>query len=157
MNIHDYLIQYAKNVNEDDIYDYKMEDYNNFKIFINNHYNLEHLKENNYIKYVKVMRQRIVLLGNNNYEKIINNINKIFILMDENHLFYKLNFYKYLFNIKKIHFLIKKRQNSIDNEIIKFQDLYKKYENNNKIKFDLFNSVQYSLLKIKRLDLSEQQ
>lgn len=141
MNIHDYLIQYAKNVNEDDIYDYKMEDYNNFKIFINNHYNLEHLKENNYIKYVKVMRQRIVLLGNNNYEKIINNINKIFILMDENHLFYKLNFYKYLFNIKKIHFLIKKRQNSIDNEIIKFQDLYKKYENNNKIKFEILHTL----------------
>ena len=30
MNIHDYLIKYTKNINENDINDYNMENYNNF-------------------------------------------------------------------------------------------------------------------------------
>jgi len=141
MNIHDYLIKYTKNINENDINDYNMENYDNFKNFIDNHYTLEHLKNNNYIKYVKVIRQKIVLMGNNNYELLINKINKIFLIMDENHLFYKINFNKYLFNIKKIHFLLKKRENSIEGEIQKFKDLYNDYNNNNKIKFQILHTI----------------
>lgn len=141
MNIHDYLIKYTKNINENDINDYNMENYDNFKNFIDNHYTLDHLKNNNYIKYVKVIRQKIVLMGNNNYELLINKINKIFLIMDENHLFYKINFNKYLFNIKKIHFLLKKRENSIEGEIQKFKDLYNEYNNNNKIKFQILHTI----------------
>ena len=76
MNIHDYLIKYTKNINENDICNYDMENFDKFKKFIDNHYTLNHLKNNNYIKYVKVIRQKIVLMGNNNYEMLINKINK---------------------------------------------------------------------------------
>lgn len=61
--------------------------------------------------------------------------------MDENHLFYKLNFRKYLFNIKKIYFLLKKRENSINEEIKKFQILYDKYINNERIKFKILHTL----------------
>lgn len=141
MNIHNYLIKYTKNLNESDIYDYNMEKYDNFKKFTDDHYGLEYLRNNNYIKYVKVMRQKIVLMGIDEFNTLINKINKIFILMDENHLFYKLNFRKYLFNIKKIYFLLKKRENSINEEIKKFQILYDKYINNERIKFKILHTL----------------
>ena len=141
MDIHNYLIKYTKNICEEDIYDYKMENYSNFKNFTDNHYNLDHLKDNNYIKYVKVMRQKIVLMGNNNYDNLITKINNIFLTMNENHLFYKINFRKYLFNVKKIHFLLKKRDSSIKGEIEKFKALYNKYSSNDKIKFQILHTL----------------
>tara|TARA_B110000483_G_scaffold243162_1_gene331620 strand:+ start:970 stop:2157 length:1188 start_codon:yes stop_codon:yes gene_type:complete len=144
MNIHDYLIKYTKNINENDICNYDMENFDKFKKFIDNHYTLNHLKNNNYIKYVKVIRQKIVLMGNNNYEILINKINKIFNIMNENHLFYNINFNKYLFNIKKIHFLLTKRENNIEGEIQKFKELYNEYSKNNKIKFQILHTINIS-------------
>ena len=49
--------------------------YDNFKNFIYEHYNLNHIENNNYIKYVKVKRQIIRLNEQDKYHNLINNIN----------------------------------------------------------------------------------
>ena len=110
MSIHNFLRDNSKNLCNNDVCNINMENYDNFKKFVDNHYNIEHLKNNNYLKYVKVVRQKIVLSGVYEYDQYIDKINNIFELMNEHYLFYKLNFRKYLFNIKKIYFLLKKKR-----------------------------------------------
>tara|TARA_Y200000002_G_C22684671_1_gene665510 strand:+ start:2400 stop:3518 length:1119 start_codon:yes stop_codon:yes gene_type:complete len=117
-----------------------MENYDNFKKFVDNHYNIEHLKNNNYLKYVKVVRQKIVLSGVYEYDQYIDKINNIFELMNEHYLFYKLNFRKYLFNIKKIFSLLKKRDNSLSKELDRFKKLYDLFDDKN-IKFKILKTI----------------
>ena len=97
--------------------------------------------EINYLKFVKVTRQKIVLSGVSEYDKLINDINKIFKIMNEHYLFFRLNFRKYLFNIKKIYNLLKKRENSLNKELERFKDLYKIFNLNIKIKFEILKTI----------------
>ena len=124
MNLNDYLKNKLKNINEDDICHMNILEYNDFKQFVNEHYNLNHLKNNNYLKYVKVVRQKIVYTNEEKYEELIDEINAIFKKMHEKNLFYKLNFRRYLFNIKKIIFLLQKRELGLNDEIKRFNELY---------------------------------
>ena len=62
MNFIDYLKCHAKNLNNKDIKHMNIEKYKIFKEFIDEHYELEYMKKNNYIKYVKIIRQKIVYL-----------------------------------------------------------------------------------------------
>lgn len=140
MHICDFLKKNTKNLSKNDISDYKMEKYENFTKFIEYHYNLEYMKKNNYIKYVKVIRQKIVLLETYNYDNLINKINKIFIIMNNYGLFFKLNFRKYLFNIKKIYNLLKKKKISIQGEILKFKLLFEKLKNE-KVKMQILKTI----------------
>jgi len=140
MDIHNYLLKYSKNLNESDICHLDMENYDNLKKFIDNHYNLEHLKENNYLKYVKVTRQKIVLSGNTEYDTLIDKINILFEEMSTHYLFFKINFRKYLFNIKKIFVLLKKRQFGLKKELERFQELYNMFDSYN-IKFKLLKTI----------------
>ena len=84
MNLNKYL---QSKIIKLDIYNLDMENYDVFKNFINDHYNLEHLKNNNYLKFVKVVRQKIVLSGVIEYDELINKINKIFKIMNEHFYF----------------------------------------------------------------------
>lgn len=140
MNINKYLQNNLKNLCEEDIYNLKMEDYDNFKKFIDKHYNLNHLRNNNYLKFVKVTRQKIALGGNTDYEELISKINNIFQLMSEHYLFYKINFRKYLFNIKKIFSLLKKRDNALNKELERFQELYDIFDIDS-IKFKILKTI----------------
>lgn len=124
MNLNDYLKNKIKNINEDDICHMNILEYNDFKQFVNEHYNLNHLKNNNYLKYVKVVRQKIVYTNEEKYEELIDEINAIFKKMHEKNLFYKLNFRRFLFNIKKIIFLLQKRELGLNDEIKRFNELY---------------------------------
>ena len=124
MNLNDYLKNKIKNINEDDICHMNILEYNDFKQFVDEHYNLNHLKNNNYLKYVKVVRQKIVYTNEEKYEDLIDEINAIFKKMHEKNLFYKLNFRRYLFNIKKIIFLLQKRELGLNDEIKRFNELY---------------------------------
>ena len=49
--------------------------FDNFKKFIDEHYNLAHMEKHNYIKYVKVKRQILKLKDEENYTCLINQIN----------------------------------------------------------------------------------
>ena len=87
MNLNNYLKNKINNITENDICHMNIIDYNDFKIFIDKHYNLNHLKNNNYLKYVKVIRQKIVLKGEESYEELIYEINTLFKKMHESNLF----------------------------------------------------------------------
>ena len=140
MNLNKYLQSKIINLSENDICNLDMENYDVFKNFINDHYNLEHLKNNNYLKFVKVVRQKIVLSGVIEYDELINKINKIFKIMNEHFLFFKLNFRKYLFNIKKIYNLLKKRGNGLNKELDRFKELYNIFKSKS-IKFKLLRAI----------------
>lgn len=140
MNLHKYLQSKITNLSENDICNLDMEDYNIFRKFVDEHYNLEHLKKNNYLKFVKVVRQKIVLSGVIEYDELIDEINKIFKTMNEHFLFFKLNFRKYLFNIKKIHNLLKKRSIGLNKELERFRELYTIF-NSKSVKFKLLRTI----------------
>jgi hypothetical protein len=133
-----------------------MEDYNSFKNFIDNHYNLEHLRTNNYLKFVKVSRQKIVLSGVIDYNKMIDDINNIFKIMNDNYLFYRLNFRKYLFNIKKINSLFKKREIGLKMELERFEELYDYFKKKN-IKFKLLKTINLCNRKIQLFNMYKRQ
>ena len=143
MNLNDYLKNKIKNINEDDICHMDILKYNDFKQFVDEHYNLIHLKNNNYLKYVKVIRQKIVYTNEEKYEELIDEINIIFKKMHEKNLFFKINFRRYLFNIKKIILLLKKRELGLNNEIKRFNDLYH-YFPSQTVKFKLLQTINTS-------------
>ena len=58
MDLIDYLKTHAQNLNKKDIKHMNIEKYEYFKKFIDDHYELEYMKKNNYIKYVKIIRQK---------------------------------------------------------------------------------------------------
>ena len=143
MNLNDYLKNKIKNINEDDICHMDILKYNHFKQFVDEHYNLIHLKNNNYLKYVKVIRQKIVYTNEEKYEELIDEINIIFKKMHEKNLFFKINFRRYLFNIKKIILLLKKRELGLNNEIKRFNELYH-YFSSQTVKFKLLQTINTS-------------
>lgn len=156
MNINKYLQNKIKNLSEDDIDHLNMEDYSSFKSFIDNHYNLEHLRTNNYLKFVKVSRQKIVLSGVTDYNQMIDDINNIFEIMNDHYLFYRLNFRKYLFNIKKINSLLKKREIGLSKELERFQGLYDYFRKEN-IKFKLLKTINLCNRKIQLFNIYKRQ
>ena len=101
MNLNSYLFDKCRNLNENDIYEFSMEIYDNFYYFIENHYSLEHMKNNNYIKYVKVMRQKLLNDKPKEYNFLINNINQLINVLFKYNLFPNLTIRKYLFKIYK--------------------------------------------------------
>ena len=140
MNLNNYLKNKINNITENDMCHMNILDYHDFKTFIDKHYNLNHLKNNNYLKYVKVIRQKIVLKGEEDYEELIDEINSLFKKMHESNLFYKLNFRRYLFNIKKIFQLLKKRDLGLKNEIKRFNELYNFFPSKS-VKFKLLQTI----------------
>ena len=68
MNIKEHLSNYSKNLTINDIFESDMAEYNYFKEFIVKHYSLDHIKEYNYLKYVKIIRQKIVNDSNGLYD-----------------------------------------------------------------------------------------
>ena len=141
MNIYDYLKIHSKNLTTYNIHDQNMEDYQSFKTFIDEHYNLKHIQKNNYIKYVKVTRQKIVFINYDKYHFYINQINQIIELMSTYHIFYKINFNKYLFNIDKLKQLLHRKEKNLKDTICSFQDLYSQFEMNNKIQFQILHTI----------------
>ena len=85
----------CKNISDKNNFD----DYDNFKQFIMEHYQLNHVELFNYIKYVKIKRQIIKLKDGLLYNKHINDINSIIKEMYEEKIFLDINIKKYLFKI----------------------------------------------------------
>lgn len=85
----------CKNISDKNNFD----DYDNFKQFIMEHYQLNHVELFNYIKYVKIKRQIIKLKDGLLYNKYINDINSIIKEMFEEKIFLDINIKKYLFKI----------------------------------------------------------
>jgi hypothetical protein len=99
-------------------------DYENFKKFINDHYSLDHLKNHNYIKYVKVIRQIIRINDELKYNDLINKINSIIYLLSMNNNFPRLAIKKYLYKINTIYNLIDLKRIKLINNIKNMKELY---------------------------------
>jgi hypothetical protein len=154
MDLIDYLKTHAQNLNKKDIKHMNIEKYEYFKKFIDDHYELEYMKKNNYIKYVKIIRQKIVYLYHDQYYYYIDEINQIIKIMSDYHVFYKINFNKYLYNIDKIKKELNKREKNLYDTIHNFQEMSKQYGSKPKIKFQILhtvNSYSYKLSIFKKL------
>ena len=148
MNIKDHLSNYAKNLTIHDIFETDMAEYNYFKMFIFNHYSLEHIKIYNYLKYVKIIRQKIVYETNGLYESYLQRINNIIDIMAKHNILNKMDIKKYLFKINKINLLLNKRQKNIQEVIENYRILYDKYNTNAEyIKFKLLYNLNIILYK----------
>lgn len=148
MDIKDHLSNYAKNLTIHDIYETDMAEYDYFKEFIVNHYSLEHIKIYNYLKYVKIIRQKIVYETNGLYESYLQRINNIIDIMAKHNILNKMDIKKYLFKINKINLLLNKRQKNIQEVIENYRILYDKYNTNAEyIKFKLLYNLNIILYK----------
>lgn len=98
--------------------------YENFKKFIDDHYNLDHIENNNYIKYVKVKRQIIRLNEEKKYSDYISNINLSINKLSTLHIFPKVNIKNYMFRINTFFKLIDTRERFLYNHIINIRELF---------------------------------
>jgi hypothetical protein len=80
MDFRIFIQDYAKNLTTNDIIENKMINYEYFYQFVKKHYDLNHVKKHNYLKYVKIIRQKIVLDKESTYEKLVQSINDILYL-----------------------------------------------------------------------------
>jgi hypothetical protein len=84
--------------------------YEKFNKFICSHYSLDHLREYNYIKYVKVQRQVLKLKDNNTYMKYINSIDALITLMHQNNVFPNLKIKNYMYKTDAFFKIIEERE-----------------------------------------------
>jgi len=98
--------------------------YENFKNFILKHYDLEHIKKCNYIKYVKIKRQILKLKEDEVYTKLINDINNTIKIMSHNNIFPKVDIKKYMFKMNSLFKLIENRKISIINSINTIRNIF---------------------------------
>ena len=98
--------------------------YENFKKFIFDHYKLDHIEKNNYIKYVKIKRQ--ILKENNEkiYNEYINEINDIIKILSSYNIFPNINIKRYMFKFNIFFKLIQQKKNSLQNTIITIRELF---------------------------------
>lgn len=98
--------------------------YDNFKNFIYEHYNINHIENNNYIKYVKVKRQIIRLNEEEKYYNMINNINFIITKLSNIRTFPKVNIRNYMYRINTFLKLIDMKDKLLLNNIINVRELF---------------------------------
>ena len=128
--------------------------YENFKKFIDEHYNLNHIENNNYIKYVKVKRQIIRLTNNEEYIKIINDINSIISYLSELNIIPNVNIRKYMYKINTFFKFINDKEKILLNTITKIRELFK-IKNDNMFHLRIMNGInplfeKYKIFKIKK-------
>lgn len=99
-------------------------DYENFKDFIVNHYEINHVELFNYIKYVKIKRQIIKSNNQIKYEKYINEINDTIKIMADHNIFHNINIRKYLFRIDNFLKLIETKRESFISTINTVRNLF---------------------------------
>ena len=99
-------------------------DYENFKKFINDHYSLDHLKNHNYIKYVKVIRQIIRINEELKYNDLINKINSIIYLLSIHNIFPRLMIKRYLYRINTLFEQIELKRIKLIDNIKNMKDLF---------------------------------
>jgi hypothetical protein len=109
-----YLKQYFTHLQlEHLIEDDDFTNYERFRKFIHEHYNLEHLMNFNYIKYVKVKRQIMIMSDGAKYFHYISIINSIIKQMADMNIFSKVNIKNYMYRINTFFRLIKKKKELI--------------------------------------------
>ena len=125
MNLNNYLEKnFFRITSNSESFQNDFHDYENFKKFINDHYSLDHLKNHNYIKYVKVIRQIIRINEELKYNNLITKINSIIYLLSMHNIFPRLMIKKYLYKIKTIYNLIDQKRMKLINNINNMKELF---------------------------------
>jgi len=118
--------------------------YEVFKKFIYEHYQLDYLKKNNYIKYVKVIRQMLIIERKDEFLNLLKNIDNSINIMATNHIFPRINIRKYMFKIENI-FNIIKAKNRFLLDIMKY---IKSLDNQSNFKISISINTLYYRYKI---------
>jgi hypothetical protein len=150
MEINKYIAKYFNILSCNDICERNnFEDYDNFKNFILNHYNLDHLETKNYIKYVKVKRQIMKLNEGDKYIDLLSKINSTINILSINNIFPNIDIKKYLFKINTLLRLIEEKKNTISNTINTIRDLFDLKGDNFKFKFKIISCINTLIYKFK--------
>jgi hypothetical protein len=141
MDIKNFLLKYfvqlsSKNICDDNDFN----NYENFKNFIVNHYQINHVELFNYIKYVKIKRQIIRLKESDKYDNLLYEINKVITYMYENQTFPHIDIKKYLFKIHGIFKMIEEKKNAITSTIDTIRNLFL-LKNDNEFKYKIMTSL----------------
>ena len=146
MDFRIFLQDYGKNLTTNDVIENKMLDYNYFYEFIKKHYDLNHIKKHNYLKYVKITRQKIVFNKESIYENLVQHINDIFQKMFHENVLCKMNLRKYFFKLSKIYTILEKKKKNFQELIQYYKLLMVQYEFNKPLQVKLLcslNLIQY--------------
>ena len=141
--------------------------YDNFKKFIFDHYQLNHVETHNYIKYVKIRRQILLTAKKDSfitfalpetqigflnpmndwtYQQFILEINSIIKIMSNNHLFPNINIQKYMYKINVLFRLIEEKKLAHLNTIENIRSLFELKGDDVKFKFRIMiciNNINY--------------
>ena len=118
--------------------------YEVFKKFIYEHYQLDYLRQNNYIKYVKVIRQMLIIERKDEFLNLLKNIDNAINIMATNHIFPRINIRKYMFKVENI-FNIIKAKNRFLLDIMKY---IKSLDNQSNFKISISINTLYYRYKI---------
>ncbi len=125
MEINEFLKLHFVQLTQKNIsYDNEFLTYENFKRFIHNHYSLAHMEKHNYIKYVKVKRQILLVKDKIRYSSCIKEINDLVKVMNEYNTFPCIDIRKYMFKIYNVFKLIEDRKENFLKTIKTIHDLY---------------------------------
>ena len=127
-------------------YDNEFLSFDNFKKFVDEHYNLIHMEKYNYIKYVKVKRQIIMLTDNDKYSILIKEINDIFKILSIYHIFPYIDIKKYMYKLNNIFKLIEEKRLALYNTLKEIRSLFDLRNEDNKFKIRILigiNSITY--------------
>jgi len=150
MQLNNYFNNYFDVLTHDDISEKNsFNNYDNFKNFIINHYNLDHLESNNYIKYVKVKRQILILEDKISYDTLLSKINSIIRIMNISNIFPNINIKKYLFKINTIFKLINDKKNILTKNIYMVRNLHPLKMDSLKVKLKTIQNINSLLYKYK--------
>jgi hypothetical protein len=142
MDIYTFLKRHFNRLSCNDISDKNdFSSYDNFKNFILEHYQLQHVESNNYIKYVKIKRQMLKLTDEKKYIKYIHKINSIIKIMSYNNVFPNIDIQKYMYKINSFLKLIEDKQNTLNQTIEHIRSLFDLKGDNSKFKFKILTAV----------------
>jgi hypothetical protein len=141
MDIKDFLK--SKFTHLDSTYLSEINDFSNYDVFrkfIYDHYQLNYLKKNNYIKYVKVNRQILIIQKKDKFLGLFKNIDYTINILASHQTFPRINIRKYMFKIENIFKIIKAKHQFILNILKYIKSLDQ--QSNFKISFSL-NTLYY--------------
>ncbi len=142
MELNDYLkSRYTQLSNKNICEKNNFMEYDNFEKFIHEHYNLNHMKSHNYIKYVKVKRQILKLGEEEKYCNLTNSINATLKVLNEYHTFPYLDIRKYLFKLHAIFKLIDERKHTLYNTIKEVRRMFDIKDENNNFKMKILYAI----------------
>ena len=141
MDLNQFLRQHFNQLSQLDISnENNFETYDNFKQFILDHYELNHIKKNNYIKYVKIKRQILKLNDENGYFKHFKKINSIIKIMAHNQVFSNIDIKKYMYKISTFFKLINNKKDSLKKTIENIRELLE-LKNDFSFKFKILTAI----------------